>query len=129
MATETIHVETGERLTSIDITERVASSLPEGVDGTVTVFARHTTCGVTVNEAEPRLLGDLQDFLASLVPDTGWAHDELDDNADAHLRASLIGPNVSIPVTDGDLDLGTWQSVLLVECDGPRTRSVSVTAD
>jgi secondary thiamine-phosphate synthase enzyme len=129
MPTDAFTVDTDERLTCLDVTDRVASALPSGADGTATVFARHTTCGVTVNEAEPRLLGDLEGFLSWLVADAGWAPDEIDDNADAHLRASLVGPSVTVPVADGDLDLGTWQSVLLVECDGPRRRTVTVAAD
>jgi secondary thiamine-phosphate synthase enzyme len=129
MPTETITVETDGRLTCLDITDRIAAAVPAGADGTVTVFARHTTCGITVNEAERRLLGDIESFFDALVADSGWAHDDIDDNADAHLRASLIGPDVTVPVVDGDLQLGTWQSVLLVECDGPRRRTVSVTAD
>lgn len=56
----------------------------------------------------------------------GYGHDEIDDNADAHLRAMLLGESVSVPVVDGDLALGTWQSVLVVDCDGPRTRSIEV---
>jgi secondary thiamine-phosphate synthase enzyme len=127
MVTDRFAVETDDRLTCIDITDRVASALPEGADGAATVFAEHTTCGITVNEAERRLCGDVEAFLADLVPDEGWAHDEIDDNADSHLRASLIGPSVTVPVEDGRLGLGTWQSVLLVECDGPRRRTVSVT--
>ncbi len=61
---------------------------------------------------------------------TGWPsfHDALDGNADAHLRALLLGHGVVLPVAEGELDLGTWQSVLLVECDGPRTRTVAVRA-
>jgi secondary thiamine-phosphate synthase enzyme len=129
MPTDTISVETDDRLTCLDVTEQVASAVPPDVDGTVTVFSRHTTCGVTVNEAEPRLLDDVEDFLSGLVADTGWTHDEIDGNADAHLRASLVGPSVTVPVDDGNLHLGTWQSVLLVECDGPRRRSLSVTVD
>lgn len=129
MPTETITVDTDTRLTCLDITDQVASAVPDDVDGSVTVFAQHTTCGVTVNEAESRLLGDLEDFLSTLVADSGWAHDEIDDNADSHLRASVVGPSVSVPVVNGELQLGTWQSVLLVECDGPRKRSITVTAD
>jgi secondary thiamine-phosphate synthase enzyme len=92
------------------------------------VFVRHTTCGIAVNEAESRLLGDFETFLRETVPDDGWAHDELDGNADSHLRALLLGPGETLPVRDGSLQLGRWQSVLLVECDGPRTRSVAVHA-
>ncbi|MFW6383814.1 MAG: YjbQ family protein [Halodesulfurarchaeum sp.] len=66
------------------MTDRVAERIPPDVDGTVTVFSRHTTAAVTVNEAEERLLNDLEAFLADLVSDAGWAHDQLDDNADSH---------------------------------------------
>jgi secondary thiamine-phosphate synthase enzyme len=117
-------VSTDERLDVVDVTDRVASAV-DGT-GTATVFVEHTTAGVVVNEAEPRLLGDVRTFLADLVPDEGWDHDELDGNADAHLRALLLGPSETVPVADGDLALGRWQSVLLVECDGPRERTVRV---
>jgi secondary thiamine-phosphate synthase enzyme len=120
-------VSTDDRLSTVDVTDRVARELPAGVDGTATVFVQHTTAGVTVQEAESRLLGDLESFLAELVPDGGHAHDALDNNADSHLRATLLGPSVTAPVRDGQLDLGTWQSILLVECDGPRERRCSVT--
>jgi secondary thiamine-phosphate synthase enzyme len=122
-------VSTDDRLQVIDVTDRVREALSRGkagTEGTVTVFARHTTCGVVVNEAEPRLLDDIESFLSALVPDDGWGHDALDGNADAHLRALLLGPSVTVPVADGALDLGRWQSILLVECDGPRPRTVTV---
>ena len=110
----------------IDITDRVRDAIPEDAEGTCTVFVRHTTAGITVNEAEPRLLGDLSDALGDLIPDSGWDHDELDGNADSHVRAMFVGPSETIPVRDGDLDMGTWQSVLFVDCDGPRERAVDV---
>ncbi|RLM42597.1 YjbQ family protein [Haloarcula sp. Atlit-47R] len=110
----------------VDITEQVREVIPADAEGTCTLFVRHTTAGITVNEAEPRLLGDLSDALGDLVPDSGWAHDELDGNADSHVRAMFVGPSETIPVRDGDLDMGTWQSVLFVDCDGPRERAVDV---
>ena len=110
----------------IEITDRVRDVIPEDAEGTCTVFVRHTTAGITVNEAEPRLLGDLGDALGDLIPDSGWDHDELDGNADSHVRAMFVGPSETIPVRDGDLDMGTWQSVLFVDCDGPRERAVDV---
>jgi secondary thiamine-phosphate synthase enzyme len=125
---ERFAVETDERLTTVDVTDRVAAAVPAGVDGACTAFVRHTTAALVVNEAEDRLLGDVESFLSETVSDGGWDHDRIDDNADAHLRALLLGPGVTVPVEDGELALGTWQSVLLVECDGPRTREVAVTA-
>ena len=104
------------------------AALPDDATGAATVSIRHTTAGVAVNEAERRLLDDVETFLGGVVADDGWAHDSLDDNADAHLRALLIGASETVPVSGGSLDLGTWQSVLLVECDGPRTRTVEVRA-
>ena len=119
-------VETDSKTTVIDITDGVADQLPADAEGVCTVFVRHTTAGVIVNEAERRLLDDLADGLDSLVPDEGWAHDALDGNADSHVRAMLVGESATVPVENGHLQLGRWQSVLLVECDGPRTRTVDI---
>ncbi|WP_255191465.1 secondary thiamine-phosphate synthase enzyme YjbQ [Natronobeatus ordinarius] len=121
-------VDTEARLTTVDVTDRVSSAVPDDLEsGLLTAFVEHTTAALVVQENEPRLRGDLENFLSDLVPDEGHAHDELDGNADSHLRATLLGPSVTIPVEDGALATGTWQSILLVECDGPRTRRVSVT--
>lgn len=122
-------VSTAGRIDVLDITDRVAEAVPADVDGTCTVFVEHTTAGICINEHEPRLLDDIETFVSELAPDEGWRHDELDGNADAHLRSMLLGRSVTIPVTGGDLDLGTWQSVLFVECDGPRSRTVRVVTD
>lgn len=122
-------VETTDRLDVVDITGAVADEIPDDFDdGLCTVFVRHTTAGVVVNEHEQRLLGDIESYLRDIVPRCDdYAHDEIDDNADSHLRTLLLDESVSIPVRAGSLALGTWQSVLLVDCDGPRARSVSVT--
>jgi secondary thiamine-phosphate synthase enzyme len=122
----TITVDTESRTELVDITDRVATALPDDASGVCTVFSQHTTMGVVVNEAESRLLGDLADGLDQLVPDDGWAHDEIDDNADSHVRALLVGESVTVPVDRGALQLGRWQSILAVECDGPRSRTVTV---
>ncbi|WP_324663321.1 secondary thiamine-phosphate synthase enzyme YjbQ [Haloarcula sediminis] len=124
-----IQVETTDRRDIVDITAEVEAAVPADLErGLCTVFVQHTTAGVVVNEAEQRLLGDIETFLGAIVPDEdGYAHDALDGNADSHLRALLLDESVSVPVRDGTLALGTWQSVLLVDCDGPRTRSVTVT--
>ncbi|PSP68173.1 hypothetical protein BRC85_03250 [Halobacteriales archaeon QS_1_69_70] len=122
----TFEVETDRRTEVRDVTDRVEAALAGDADGVATVFIRHSTAGVAVNEAEPRLLEDVESALGGLVADEGWAHDALDGNADAHLRALLVGPAATIPVTDGSLELGSWQAILFVECDGPRSRTVEV---
>mgnify|MGYP000468095081 CR=1 FL=1 len=122
----TFGIETDERTQVLDVTDEVRAAVPEDATGVCTVFVKHTTAGVIINEAENRLMGDIEDFLDDLVPDEGHAHDALDGNADSHLRATLLGSDVSIPVEEGEPALGTWQSFLFVECDGPRRREVVV---
>ena len=122
----TFTVSTDDRLQVIDVTENVRSEIPERTTGTATVFSRHTTTGVTINEAEGRLLDDFERALSDLVTDSGWAHDAIDANADSHVRSMLLGPSETVPIRNGELQLGTWQSILLVECDGPRSRTVEV---
>lgn len=129
MTTETIRISTDQRLQVVDITPQVKQAIPEGADGTITIFSQHTTTGVTINEAERRVLGDFETALSDLVPDTGWAHDQIDDNADSHVRSMVLGPSETVPVANGTLQLGTWQSILLVECDGPRSRTIQVVSD
>ena len=125
---DSFEISTDDRISVVDVTDRVENCLPADATGTATVFVQHTTAGVTVNESERRLLGDFESALSDLVPDSGWDHDRIDDNADAHVRSLLVGPDTTVPVVDGSLQLGTWQSVLFVECDGPRTRTVQVHA-
>lgn len=121
-------VETSSRLDTVDLTDRVAEIVPDDLEaGICSVYVTHTTAAIIVNENEPRLREDTERFLSEAVPDEGHAHDELDDNADAHLRATLLGPDVTVPVRDGELALGTWGSILLIDCDGPRSRTVEAT--
>jgi len=121
------NVETDVQIDVVDVTDQVAAAVPAVEAGVCTVFVHHTTAALSINEAESRLLDDIEEFVATLSAPDGWAHDALDGNADAHLRTSLIGRSVSIPIRDGELALGAWQSILLIECDGPRNRELTVT--
>ena len=117
-----IKVDSSERMEFIDITQRIESRLKGS--GLVVVFSGHTTTGLTVNENETGLVSDMESLLGSLVGSSGWEHDRIDDNADSHLRGLLLDSSLSIPFEDGELLLGTWQSIFLVELDGPREREV-----
>ena len=122
-------VPTPSREVLVDITDRVQAALAEaapGLDGVVDVFVLHTTAAITINEgADPSVAQDIVAGLARLVPrDAGYRHAE--GNSDAHIKTSLIGNHVAIPVDEGRLRLGTWQSIYLAEFDGPRTRKVRV---
>jgi secondary thiamine-phosphate synthase enzyme len=122
-------VRTTRREEFVDITREVADfvTLIGVEDGAVLVFCPHTTAGITINEdADPDVCRDLVDGLARMAPcDAGWRHAE--GNSDAHLKASLMGPSVLVPVETARMVLGTWQGVYLAEFDGPRTRTVDVT--
>ena len=121
-----IDVRTGLRAQFIDITDRISEELwRTGVqNGTCYVFTQHTTAGLTINEnADPDVTRDILAGLARLVPETGdYRHAE--GNSDAHIKASLMGFSLTIPVIDGRLALGTWQGVYFCEFDGPRNRHV-----
>ncbi len=122
-------IQTTTRTEHIDITDRVRAIVKEsGIkDGICVVSTRHTTTGIIVNENERGLRNDILEMLESLVPENkNYAHNQIDNNADAHLRAVLLGNSATIPVEDGHLVLGTWQSIFFVELDGPRTRNVNI---
>lgn len=123
-----IDVPTGERTQLVDITGAVAAELARAdvEDGTCHVYMPHTTAGLTINEnADPDVVRDILAGLARLVPATGdYRHAE--GNSDAHLKASLVGSSVTVPVVDGRLALGTWQGIYFCEFDGPRRRHVLV---
>ena len=123
-----IEVRTGSRTELIDITKRIYEELVKtGVlNGTCFVYIQHTTAGLTINEnADPDVARDILTGLARLVPVTGdYLHAE--GNSDAHIKASLMGFNLTVPVIDGRLSLGTWQALYFCEFDGPRNRHVLV---
>ena len=126
---ETFPLETRKRTEAVDVTGLVERAVrASGVkEGLAVVHSPHTTTAVVVNEREGRLVQDILDWAARLVPEgAGYRHDGTDGNAHAHLRGVLMGTSVTVPVSGGRLALGTWQSVLFVELDGPRSRSLHV---
>ena len=122
----TFEVRTRERVCFVDISRDVADLVRGAGDGAVVVFVPHTTAGVTINEdADPSVRADLEMALDRIVPgDLPFRHAE--GNSDAHTKAGLMGSSVTVPVVDGDLQLGTWQGIYFAEFDGPRRRRVLV---
>jgi secondary thiamine-phosphate synthase enzyme len=122
-------VRTGRRNEFVDVTEQVRGAVRHsGVGrGLCVVYCPHTTAAVTVNEnADPDVVHDMLLHLERTVPQdqSGFRHAE--GNSDSHIKASLVGPSVTLLVENGDLVLGRWQGVYFCEFDGPRTRSVMV---
>jgi secondary thiamine-phosphate synthase enzyme len=93
-------------------------------NGALLVFCPHTTCALTINEgADPDVAADMLSYFSRLIPEkSGWRH--VEGNSDAHIKSSMIGVSLMLPVEDEKIRLGTWQSVYLYEGDGPRQRSL-----
>ncbi len=128
---EVVSISTSRKEEIVDITSEVRNAVRGfGIgDGIALVFSFHTTTAIVINEAEPRLLSDIDEFLKYVVPENRrYRHDEIDNNASAHLRATLLGNSVTIPILNGDVKLGTWQRILLIELDGPRNRRIGIQA-
>jgi secondary thiamine-phosphate synthase enzyme len=132
---ETLTVETTRRVELLDLTDRIASlvRVSRVREGLVSLWSLHTTCAVFINEAQPALHADIKQFLEQTVARDGkWLHNDPDHsdcdrmNADAHLRAMLLGHGLTVQLTGGELVLGQWQRILAAELDGPRSRSIRV---
>lgn len=122
-----LRIRTTQRSEAKDITEQVAH-LVRGKKGSLLhLFCTHTTCGLLINEnADPDVMKDLLEAFERLAPrNYGYAHGE--GNSDAHIKSSLTGHSLTIPFSDGEPLLGTWQGIYLMEFDGPRERKIVIT--
>ena len=111
----------------IDITGQVRRVVAAGAvqNGLCQIFVPHTTAGVTINEnADPDVVTDMLAALGKMVPDLHYRHSE--GNSPAHVKSSLVGCSITVPISEGRLCLGTWQGIYFCEFDGPRTRKVWV---
>lgn len=124
--TDTFDVPTSGRCQLIDITSQVQKAVSESKtkDGIIIVFVPHTTAGITINEnADPTVKSDILMQCDEMVPDSAkFRHAE--GNSPAHIKASLMGSSVTVIISDGKLNLGTWQGIYFCEFDGPRNRRV-----
>ena len=126
---EAISISTSKRQELIDITNSVEAIVKKSrvKEGLCTIFAMHATAAIIINEnADPNICLDLIDSLNELVPKGKWRHDKLDGNADAHIKSSILGPSETIPIKNSQLQLGTWQAIMLADFDGPRSRKIIV---
>lgn len=122
-------VHTRRKRDIVDITDHVQDIVSQagGADGIAAVFVTHTTAAVTTADLDPG--GTDQDYLDAfeqMVPHLSYRHPHNPSHMPDHILATLIGPSLTVPVRDGELVLGTWQRIVLVELDGPRDRRVVV---
>ncbi len=132
---ETFVVSTDQRIELVDLTKQVMEFVRRFNirEGLVSLWSMHTTCSLFINEFQAALLTDMKRFLEQMVArDAEWMHNNPDHsdcdrmNADSHLRALLLGHNLTIQVSGGEVVLGQWQRILMAELDGPRARSLRV---
>jgi secondary thiamine-phosphate synthase enzyme len=124
----TLSVRTASRIEFVDLTSQIQETVRQSgvTEGLCHVFVPHTTAAVTINEnADPAVKADILMVLNKLVRDQE-SYRHLEGNAPAHVKASLIGPSLTVLVSDGRLVLGTWQGIFFCEFDGPRSRRVHV---
>lgn len=122
-----LRVRSREREEMLEITGEVRRRLKESgaQEGICVLYVQHTTAGLTVNEnADPDVQRDMLLALRTLLPQHGMGFRHGEENSDAHLKASLFGPTVTVPFHEGELLLGRWQGIFLCEFDGPRERKV-----
>ena len=128
---EQFTISTEKKQELIDITGQVNSIINKSKikDGLCNVFAAHATAAIIINENyDPNICTDLLNALSKLVPSGIWLHDRIDGNADAHIKSAILGPSETIPIKNGELQLGRWQSVMMAELDGPRNdRKIIIT--
>ena len=130
-----IKIDSSSNFQIIDITSDIITVLNDIKkekkfdEGIVSIFTKHSTSAIRVNENEKGLLNDFEKVLKDLIRENdNYRHDVIDNNAASHIRAFLLGSSETIPISDGRLNLGTWQSIFFVELDGPRSnRTVELT--
>ena len=127
---QVLKVRSHQREELVEFTEVVQEKLSESnaKEGIVVLYVQHTTAGLTVNEnADPDVPRDMLHALRTLIPQHGMGFRHGEENSDAHIKASLVGPSVTIPFSEGNLLLGRWQGIFLCEFDGGRERKVIMT--
>jgi secondary thiamine-phosphate synthase enzyme len=127
---KTITIATKKKDEVVDITETVENLLQEmkAPSGTCVVFVAHTTCALTTADLDPGTDLDFLNALRRILPHISYRHPHDPSHTPDHILSSILGPSLAIPYQDGQLLLGTWQRVILVELDGPRQRTLHISS-
>jgi len=128
MLSRLLKVKTTETRQVVDLTDQVNREIAKNQiqEGLCLLFIQHTTAALTVGEVGEGTEEDLMDVLEKMIPKMRFRHAHDPAHAPAHMIASILGPSLTLPISGGKLALGTWQSVLLVELDGPRERTIHI---
>lgn len=124
MVRKTLFLQTTKSQQMVDVTralKEIAAAHPEHM--LMAVYARGATAAIMIQENwDPNITTDILNCLTQLIPAGKWIHDQVDGNADAHIKAGIIGPSETIPMENGKLLLSTWQNIFFCDFDGPRSK-------
>jgi secondary thiamine-phosphate synthase enzyme len=121
-----MQIETTKKKEIVDITDQVSDLVADKNDGICFLFVKHTTAALTTADLDPGTDLDMLDAFDALIPKLHYRHPHNPAHVPDHILSSIIGASVAIPFANGELDLGTWQRIVLIELDGPREREVLV---
>jgi len=126
----TLTISSEARTEILDITSQIKEIVAEInlSEGLLLLHSMHTTTAIIINENESRLKKDIEKVLDILFSNREYMHDQIDNNADSHLKSIFLSQSQVVPVSESQMILGTWQRILFVELDGPRTRKIFVQA-
>lgn len=122
-----LEIETTDSRQVIDITDKIQQCV-KTENRAVSIFIAHTTCGITTADLDPGADKDLAEAVWEMIPKLDFSRHHDPSHFPSHVIHSLIGPSITVPVKDGQLVLGTWQRIVLVEMDGPKKRRLLVTS-
>lgn len=119
-----IIIESFNKIEIVDISSKIEKILSENEvkEGLISVYSKHSTSAIVINENETGLVEDFKNYLDKVVLEEDYKHNRIDNNAKSHIQSFLLGNSISIPIVNSKIDLGTWQSIFFVELDGPRSR-------
>ena len=121
-----IHITTNNKTQMINITGEIQQIIDnENInEGLINIQTKHTTTAIIINEDEEGLKDDFIKFINDIIPESEYKHDRIDNNAKSHLQSMILNSNQTIPLINGELNLGRWQSIFFIELDGPRMNRV-----
>ena len=118
-------IRTNKKDEIIDITDKIASLIKDAKGGAIVLNVLHTTCGLTTADLDPGTDKDILEALRKMLPRISYRHPHDPSHTDDHILSSFIGTSLVLNFENGEITLGTWQRVILVELNGPRTRQIS----
>ena len=126
MSVANLEIKTGKNKEVVDITQKIAEKLTIK-SGLINVFVLHTTCSVCIAELDPGTDQDYLDAIEEIAPKIKYRHAHNPQHAPDHIMSSMVGASLTVPVENGNLVLGTWQSIVLIELNGPKPRKIYLT--